>query len=49
MVPADNFKTFKEVLDDWQSLQSLQINIIVSAAKYVISDQKKRIRDFFAG
>ena len=37
----DTNKNFLNLLVKWQNLQSTIINIIVSAAKYSISDQKK--------
>lgn len=41
MVSNDAKPTFKELLTSWQDIQSTIINIIVSAAKYSISNQKK--------
>lgn len=38
--------TFRELLKDWQSLQSVIINIIVSAAKFKISSEKKDTEKF---
>lgn len=38
--------TFKELLNEWQSLQSVTINVLISAAKYRISDVKKDIEKF---
>ena len=36
----ENGKTFKDLLNEWLSLQSIIINILVSACKYKISDYK---------
>jgi hypothetical protein len=38
--------TFRELLNDWQSLQSVTLNVIVSAAKFKISDNKKDSEKF---
>jgi hypothetical protein len=38
--------TFSDLLNDWLNLQSVIINIIVSAAKYSISSQKKDSESF---
>lgn len=37
----ENFYTFRELLSEWQSIQSVIINILVSACKYRIQDVKK--------
>jgi hypothetical protein len=34
-------KSWRELLNEWQNLQSIVINIIISAAKYKISEEKK--------
>lgn len=41
-------KSFKDLLSSWQSLQSYKINVLVSSAKFKISDQKKRQRAVLA-
>lgn len=38
---GDDFKTFSALLDEWLSLQSNIVNIIVSSCRYKISDYKK--------
>jgi len=35
---SDNLKSFRELLNEWQALQSVIINIIVSASKFRLSD-----------
>lgn len=42
----DDGTTFKSLLGEWQTLQSSIINILISAAKYRISDVKKDIEKF---
>lgn len=37
---------FRELLNDWQSLQSVTLNVIVSASKFKISDNKKDSEKF---
>jgi len=41
MTPTSGKQSFGDLLSDWQSLQSTIINVIISAAKYSISNQKK--------
>lgn len=42
----DGDKTFRDLLNEWQEMQSVIINIIVSACKYRISDYKKDIEKY---
>ena len=42
MSALDNQQNFKDLLTEWQDLQSTTINICVSAAKYKISNVKKK-------
>lgn len=42
----DKSNNFKELLNEWQSLQSVTVNVLISAAKYRISDVKKDIEKF---
>lgn len=44
IMSGDN--TFAELLSSWQDLQSTTINVIVSAAKYSITNQKKDSESF---
>lgn len=46
MSPVGNSISFTELLTSWQELQSVIINVIVSACKYSISSQKKEEETF---
>lgn len=48
MSGLSNCKNFKDLLTEWQDLQSTVINVAISAAKYKISDLKKRYRKILA-
>ncbi len=41
MMPKEGTMSFSELLNDFLNLQSMQVNVIVSAAKYRITDLKK--------
>lgn len=41
MVPAEDSQSFVDLLANWQGLQSTVVSVIISAAKYSISNQKK--------
>lgn len=43
---SDEEKTFRNLLNDWQELQSSIINILISACKYRLSDFKKDSEKF---
>lgn len=40
-------ETFRDLINSWQNLQSVIINILISAYKYKILDFKKRRREVF--
>lgn len=47
MMPnSEGGSSFKELLNEWQSLQSVIINILISAAKYRIQDVKKDVEKY---
>lgn len=43
---SDNGCTFRQLITEWQSLQSVIINILISACKYKIFDFKKDVEKF---
>lgn len=47
MSAVDASKNFRSLLQSWQDLQSVIINILISACKFNISNQKKRHRELF--
>lgn len=46
MSPSNDSLSFRELIVSWQDIQSVIINIIISACKFNISNQKKDIEKF---